>query len=92
MSEIAFQKVLLSSIDDSVENRDEAEEEVRNEIKTLEKKLRALKRGTISSASQSTATSSSQIFKSTGPPSKSRKETIMHDFLGAGSGYQGMFG
>ena len=44
MNEIAFQKVLLASIDESVLDRSNAENEVRAEIKTLEKQLRDLKR------------------------------------------------
>jgi septal ring factor EnvC (AmiA/AmiB activator) len=91
LNEIAFQKVLLSSIDDSVENREEAEAEVRNEIKTLEKHLLVLKRGTASSSSQSAAASSSQVANSREPHSKPRKETMMDDFSPGRSGYQGMF-
>ena len=44
--EIAFQKVLLSSIDDSVANREEAEHEVKTEIKALERHLKELVDGT----------------------------------------------
>jgi hypothetical protein len=90
MSEIAFQKVLLSSIDDTVENRGEAEAEVRIEIKTLEQKLRTLKRGTTTSASQSTQGPSSQTLNSTSSSSKSRRDTIVDDFAATGSGYHGM--
>jgi uncharacterized coiled-coil protein SlyX len=46
LNELAFQKVLLNSIDDTVQNREAAEEEVRAEIRTLEKQIRDLKRGT----------------------------------------------
>lgn len=91
MSEIAFQKVLLQSIDDSVENREEAEAEVRNEIRILEKQLQTLKRGTASSASQSTTALSPQIANSKALPSKPRKDNTMDVFSG-GSGCQGMFG
>ena len=45
LNELAFQKVLLNSIDDTVQNREAAEEEVRAEIRTLEKQIRDLKRG-----------------------------------------------
>jgi uncharacterized coiled-coil protein SlyX len=52
-SELAFQSVLLRSIDDTVEKRSNVEDEVRAEIKSIEKKLRALrKQGTMSSASR----------------------------------------
>lgn len=93
MSEIAFQKVLLSSIDDSVENREDAETEIRAEIKTLEKKLRALRRGN-TSASQSTTIPPSQTAASTTSTSKPRADfttPAMDDFPTAGSqnGYQG---
>jgi len=46
LNELAFQKVLLNSIDDTVQNREAAEEEVRAEIRALEKQIRELKRGT----------------------------------------------
>jgi hypothetical protein len=94
MEEIAFQKVLLDSIDDSVENREEAEDEVRAEIKTLEKQLRTLRRGpgTTKSASQST-TIPSQSAASTSLPSTSRNDAAMNNFFAAGSqnGYQGVW-
>jgi chromosome segregation ATPase len=54
MGEISFQKVILQSIDDSVKNREAAEREVRGEIKALESKLRALRRGG-TTASQSSS-------------------------------------
>ena len=92
LGEIAFQKVLLSSIDDSVENREEAEGEVRVEIKNLEKQVRALRRGpcTTTSASQST-TIQSQPIASRSSTSNSRNDTAMDHFSAAGSqnGYQG---
>jgi hypothetical protein len=53
LNELAFQKVLLSSIDDTVQNRETAEEDVRAEIRSLEKQIRVLKRGTTSTASNS---------------------------------------
>jgi phage shock protein A len=92
MEEIAFQKVLLSSIDDSVENREVAENEVRVEIKTLEKQLRTLRRehSTVKSASQST-TIPSQSAASSSLPSNPRNDAAMDNFFTAGShnGYQG---
>jgi chromosome segregation ATPase len=92
LGEIAFQKVLLSSIDDSVENREATEDEVRAEIKSLEKQVRTLRRGpsTTTSASQST-TIQSQPVASTSSTSNSCKDTAMDHFSAAGSqnGYQG---
>ena len=92
MSEIAFQKVLLSSVDENVENRAEAEDEVRAEIKLLEKKIRALKRGTTIAASQSTQLPSSLAADSPSTPLKSRKDFTMDDFAVGGSRDRGMFG
>jgi hypothetical protein len=59
LNELAFQKVLLASIDDTVQNRQAAEEEVRAEIRSLEKQIRMLKRCTTSTASHSQFTSGS---------------------------------
>ena len=61
MDEIRFQRVILSSIDDSVEDREAAEEEVRAEIKRLEKKMKILKRG-LGEAATEPATSSSDFI------------------------------
>ncbi|KAH9214043.1 SNF2 family N-terminal domain-containing protein [Leptodontidium sp. 2 PMI_412] len=58
--EILFQKVLLSSIDDHVQNREAAEQEVRDEIHSLERKLNQLKR-----ASRGSSKPSSQNLQST---------------------------
>lgn len=60
MEELVFQKTMLASIDDTVADRDDAEEEIRGEIRKLERRLRELKRGTSgqSSASQSSLTAS----------------------------------
>jgi hypothetical protein len=60
LNELAFQKVLLSSIDDTVQNRQAAEEEVCAEIRNLEKQIRALKRCTTTTASYSQSSGSSQ--------------------------------
>ena len=93
VGEIAFQKVLLSSIDDSVENRQEAEDEVRTEIKSLEKQLRTLRRApaTKTSASQSTAIPPQPAAPSSST-SKSRNDATMDLFSATDSqnGYQGM--
>jgi len=61
MSEITFQRTLLQSIDDSVENREEAEQEVREEIKALQKKLKALQRSTTVTASSSDSRAASAL-------------------------------
>ncbi len=74
MSEITFQKVLLSSIDDSVHNREAAENEVRAEIKSLEDKLRDLKRSTTTAASNSQLHSSSQYSQAPSSNSSPRQE------------------
>lgn len=66
LNEIAFQKVLLNSLNDTVENREEAEREISAEIKTLEKQLRHLKRCTTSTASNCTP-SASQFFSQATP-------------------------
>ena len=50
MSELMLQKVLLSSIDESVEDREAAEIEIRAEIKALERRLKDLRRGPTSSS------------------------------------------
>jgi hypothetical protein len=60
LNELAFQRVILNSIDDTVQNREAAEEEVRAEIRALEKQIRALKRGT-TTASNSQPAGSSQF-------------------------------
>jgi chromosome segregation ATPase len=59
IEEIAFQKVLLNSIDDSVQNREAAEDEVKEEIRELDSRLRALRRNTKASQSSSQQSSSS---------------------------------
>jgi hypothetical protein len=61
LNELAFQKVLLASIDDTVENRQAVEEEVRAEIQSLEKQIKGLKRCTTTTASNSRAPSATQL-------------------------------
>jgi hypothetical protein len=77
MNEIAFQKVLLASIDESVQDRSNAENEVRAEIKTLEKQLRDLKRrGTCTTSTASkpeTSLSSQQSSEATSSASSTHK-------------------
>jgi chromosome segregation ATPase len=41
--ELTVQRIMLSSMDDSCQNRDEAEAEVKAEIRELERQLRSLK-------------------------------------------------
>lgn len=93
MSEIAFQKVLLSSIDDSVENREEAENKVKAEIKALDMQLRALRRsaGTTTAASQSTSTPFSQPAGARTSSVNPRTNNTMGDYstVGPQNGYQG---
>lgn len=77
LNEIAFQKVILKSLDDLVENREEADREVRAEIKSLEKQLRDLKRGTTETASNSVPTSSQPATRTS--PLTSTKSTAVGD-------------
>ncbi|RFU32429.1 hypothetical protein B7463_g3913, partial [Scytalidium lignicola] len=75
MNEIAFQKVLLSSIDDSVQNREDAEAEVKTEIAALERQLRELRRGILTGglvSSQSAPLDSSDVATSVTSQSDSR--------------------
>jgi hypothetical protein len=71
LNELAFQKVLLNSIDDTVQNRDVAEEEVRAEIRALEKQIRDIRRSsTTASNSQHSASSQSSQKSSSGSSKK----------------------
>ncbi|CZS91523.1 related to DNA repair protein RAD16 [Rhynchosporium graminicola] len=76
--EIAFQRVLLSSIDHNVKDREAAEQDVRNEIHSLESKLNRLKRA----AKASTSKSSSQTLQPSPKQSRSssRQRTATDDF------------
>lgn len=70
--ELAFQDVLLKSIDDSVENREEAINEIKAEIELLKKRLRGLSHRTTSTASSSRQSASQSSIRAThSPPSKS---------------------
>ena len=64
MSEIAFQKVLLSSLNDSTEDLREAETDIKTEIRTLERRLREL-RNPPSSLSRSSSIPIPRLSKST---------------------------
>jgi uncharacterized coiled-coil protein SlyX len=70
LNELAFQKVLLSSIDDTVQNREAAEEEIRAEIRALEKQIRNLKRSTTAASQPQPSRSSQSLRKSSSSPSK----------------------
>jgi hypothetical protein len=61
MDEIRFQKVILTSIDDCVEDREAVQGEVRAEIKRLEKEIKILRRGP-GAAITEPATSSTDSF------------------------------
>lgn len=66
IEEIAFQRVLLESMDDTVVNRQQAELDVRKEIRDLENQVKRLRRGTTAgapTASNSSNTNSSQAFE-----------------------------
>ncbi|KAE9365444.1 hypothetical protein N431DRAFT_353892 [Stipitochalara longipes BDJ] len=70
LNELAFQKVLLNSIDDTVQNRDAAEEEVRGEIQALEKQIRDLRRGSTTASNSQPSRSSQSSQKQSSNPSK----------------------
>jgi uncharacterized coiled-coil protein SlyX len=79
LNELAFQKVLLNSIDDTVQNREAAEEDVRAEIRALEKQIRDLKRG-------STTASNSQPGGSASQPSQKRSSSSNNTAPATGNG------
>ncbi|KAG9231581.1 SNF2 family N-terminal domain-containing protein [Amylocarpus encephaloides] len=66
VDEIVYQKVLLESIDHTVEDADFAREQVRQEIKKLEKQVKDLKYATYSSTPQSSQPARSQPQISSG--------------------------
>ncbi len=75
IDEIAFQRVLLSSIDDNVQDREDAEKDVRDEIRSLERQLRDLRRRTTTTALKSRSSNpSSQNLQAT-PSRPSRNYT-----------------
>lgn len=82
LNELAFQKVLLNSIDDTVQNREAAEEEARAEIRALEKQIRDLKRGsTTASNSQPSQNRSSSSKKPDPAPKNSTLSAAMDGYL-----------
>lgn len=74
MDELCFQKVLLRSIDHTVQDKEDATQQVKHEIAVLEKKLKDMKRGLQPSASNSSrdisSLASSQASSSNKTPSK----------------------
>ncbi|KAL2062122.1 hypothetical protein VTL71DRAFT_6388 [Oculimacula yallundae] len=72
--EIAFQKVLLSSIDDRVQEREAAEREVRTEIHSLEQKLNQLKRAAKASSSKPSSQNRSNFHSTPEKPGSSARE------------------
>lgn len=89
--EIAFQEVLLESIDDTVVDREAAENEVKEEIRALESQLRALRRRTTTTASQSgssqhpSSSRAAQVTTSTSSPGKklAHSSTAVEEHIGS---------
>jgi hypothetical protein len=84
IGEIAFQRVLLESIDDTVQNRHEAELEVRKEIRNLESQVKRLKRGTTGgtpTASNYSNSASSQVMEAPAPSSSPKIRPLDAGFL-----------
>ncbi len=76
--EILFQRVLLSSIDDTVQNRAQAEQDVKDEIHSLQRQLVKLKRGTtadLTTASTLSQPASSQRIEATPRSSSPRSKS-----------------
>lgn len=96
LDEIAFQQTLLASIDDSVHNREEAQNEVKAEIRTLTARLRvkqgitttALNSRTHSSSQNSTSASANASYQTQPQPPKTStggdlsSEAAMNGYLG----------
>ncbi|TVY39502.1 putative ATP-dependent helicase [Lachnellula subtilissima] len=61
LDELCFQRVLLQSIDHNVQDKEDATQQVKQEIAVLEKRLRDLKRGTQPTASNSSRDKSSLV-------------------------------
>jgi hypothetical protein len=77
INEISFQKVLLASIDDSVDDREAAEDEVRTEIRRLEREVSELRRGSGSTITK--PASSSPDFIEAGAASSPRSSPRQPD-------------
>lgn len=90
LEEIAFQRVLLESIDDSVLNREVAQKEIEDEILTLQRQVKALKRGTTAAASSSSSTQqSSAPTQTSSPRQKSAGGAIGLASTSSMAGFQG---
>ena len=89
LNELAFQKVLLNSIDDTVQNRRDAEDEVRAEIRAIEKQIRELRRSS-TTASNSQLSASSQSSQK--PSASSSKDPITTTGNGTSSAAPAMDG
>ncbi|EKD14371.1 uncharacterized protein L3040_008273 [Drepanopeziza brunnea f. sp. 'multigermtubi'] len=88
--EIAFQNVLFASIDDNVQDREQAEQDIRDEICSLERQLKDLKRctsaATITTASNyPSSQNSSQSFQAAFS-SSSRKNNAISNLDGGVDG------
>jgi uncharacterized coiled-coil protein SlyX len=68
-NEIAFQRVLLSSIDETVVNWEELQDQVKEEIESLIRQVKDLQRSTTSTASASLPSSASERSQQTAPSS-----------------------
>lgn len=82
--EIAFQHVLLSSIDDNVQDREDAERDIRDEIRSLERKVRDLKRRVTTAASTFGSSQSSFQSPQAAPQSSARRNNTLSSPSGAG--------
>jgi hypothetical protein len=85
LDEIAFQETLLASIDDSVQNRHEAENECRAEIKALQTQLRVKQGITTASSSQSYPSSQQPDLASSNSSYHARSSDIPSDIAMASS-------
>lgn len=87
--ELLFQGVLLRSIDESVVDREAAEEAVQREIKQLRRELKKLQAKAAAGSASSAGTQSS--LASAAPPSyaPSESEASMNDRFGLDGAYAG---
>ncbi|KAI6714769.1 hypothetical protein JHW43_002737 [Diplocarpon mali] len=92
--EISFQHILLESIDDEVKDREKTEKDVRNEIRSLDRKLRDLRRKTAIAAALNPRSSSSskQSLQATSPRSLSSNRATSRFHSGGDQGFAGRSG
>ncbi|OWP03759.1 hypothetical protein B2J93_7246 [Marssonina coronariae] len=92
--EISFQHILLESIDDEVQDREKTEKDVRNEIRSLDRKLRDLRRKTAIAAALNPRSSSSskQSLQATSPRSLSSNRATSRFHSGGDQGFAGRSG